>query len=135
RAHRRGRADRDPVRASAKMKLSRNGKVALGVYLFSTIAYLSASGGRLRSHSTDTHFSYLADMWLHKRLDLGHSPPNQNDWAEVEYLHLKDGRTIAGCFLRSQPNRFKTLEGALEVIDNDKIENRWKKYYVSFPPF
>lgn len=117
------------------MKLSRNGKVALGVYLSCTIAYLSASGGRLRTHSSDTHFSYLADMWLHKRLDLGHAPPNQNDWAEVEYLHLKDGRVVAGTYLHSNPFHFRELGGKIERIDSGDILNRWKKYYVSFPPF
>ena len=69
------------------------------------------------------------------RLDLGHTPPNSNDWAEVEYLHLKDGRTVAGTFVRSQPNRFRALDGTLESIAPQAIANRWKKYYVSFPPF
>ena len=117
------------------MTLPRETKVALGVYLAALIAFASASSSRLRVHSSDTHFSYLAQMWLQKHLDLGHQPPNQNDWAEVEYLHLKDGRTVAGAFLRAAPSRFKELDGKVETIGNDDIANRWKKYYVSFPPF
>ncbi|MGZ3406530.1 MAG: hypothetical protein ACXVAN_08830, partial [Polyangia bacterium] len=74
-------------------------------------------------------------MFLHGHLDLGHPPPNTNDWAEVEYLHLKDGRTIAGTFLRSNPTHFRALDGKIERITNEDIANRWKKYYVSFPPF
>jgi hypothetical protein len=110
-------------------------KLALYVYLTCLVAFAAASGTRLRHASSDTHFSYLAKMWLEKRLDLGRPPPNQNDWAEVEYLRLKDGRTVAGTFLRSQPQRFKTLDGKQETIPNDQIESRYKKYYVSFPPF
>lgn len=117
------------------MKISPTWKLALGVYAACLAAYLATSGPRLRRSSTDTHFSYLADMWLHRHLDLGHPPPNQNDWAEVEYLHLKDGRTVAGTYLRAQPQRFRKLDGTYEYINADQIENRWKKYYVSFPPF
>jgi hypothetical protein len=117
------------------LKLSHTAKLALGVYVACLAAYLATAGQRLRRASSDTHFNYLADMWLHKRLDLGHNPPNQNDWAEVEYLHLKDGRTVAGTFLRSQPMQFRKVDGTKETIQNDQIENRWKKFYVSFPPF
>ena len=60
---------------------------------------------------------------------------DSNDWAEVEYLHLKDGRTVAGTFVRSLPNRFRALDGTQESIAPPAIANRWKKYYVSFPPF
>ncbi len=73
-------------------------------------------------------------MFLQKRLDLGHLPPSMNDWAEVEYLHLRDGRTVAGAFLRSQPGHFRRLDGHIETITESDIQNRWKKYYVSrFP--
>jgi hypothetical protein len=74
-------------------------------------------------------------MFLDRRLDLGRPPPTQNDWAEVEYLDLKDGRHIAGCFLRSQPGRFRLLSGKVESIADADIQTRSKKYYVSFPPF
>jgi hypothetical protein len=110
-------------------------KRAAMVYLVALAAYAAASGSRLRRASSDTHFSYLADTWLHRRLDLGHPPPSQNDWAEVEYLHLKDGRRLAGAFLRAQPSRFRTLKGKVEFVQDSDIANRWKKYYVSFPPF
>lgn len=107
----------------------------LMLYLLFLGAYLAASGPRLRRPSSDVHFVYLAKMWLEGRIDLGHAPPNSNDWAEVEYLTLKDGRTLAGTFLRANPNRFRTLEGKLETIAPDQIDKRDKKYYVSFPPF
>lgn len=117
------------------MKIPHLARVALCVYLLMLTAYLAASSGRLRGPSSDTHFSHLAKMWLEKRLDLGRQPPSQNDWAEVEYLHLKDGRTVAGTFLRVMPTRFRKLDGTHEHIAPDAIANRWKKFYVSFPPF
>lgn len=117
------------------MKISRNTKLGLAVYAIFLVGYCSASGSRLLHRSSDIHFSYQADMFLHGRLELGHPPPNSNDWAEVEYLHLKDGRTVAGTFLKSNPYHFRELDGKIERITNDEIANRWKKYYVSFPPF
>jgi hypothetical protein len=116
-------------------KISRNAKIAALIYLVTLITYCAVSGNRLLRKSGDIHFSYQAQMFLQGRLDLGHPPPNSNDWAEVEYLHLKDGRTVAGTYLRSQPNRFRMLDGTLESIGPDAVANRWKKYYVSFPPF
>src|SRR5262245_41848652 len=115
--------------------MTRNGRIALLVYCAGLAAYAAASGRRLRSHSSDNHFAYQAQMFLDRHLDLGKPPPSSNDWAEVEYLHLKDGRTVAGSFLRAQRSRFRELSGEIELIDNGDIQNRWKKYYVSFPPF
>jgi len=117
------------------MTIHRNTKVGIAIYFIFLAAYCAASGPRLLHRSGDIHFSYQADMFLHRRLDLGHPPPNSNDWAEVEYLHLKDGRTVAGTFLRSNPYHFRELDGKVERLTDADIANRWKKYYVSFPPF
>ena len=86
-------------------------KVAVLLYLVFTAVYAGTAGPRLRRPSTDTHFVYLADGWLHRRLDLGGAPPHTNDWAEVEQLTLRDGSTIRGQFLRSGTQRFRTLKG------------------------
>jgi hypothetical protein len=118
-----------------KLTISRNTKLGLAVYAIFLVGYSAASGNRILHRSTEIHFSYQADMFLHGRLDLGHPPPNTNDWAEVEYLHLKDGRTVAGTFVKSNPAHFRELGGKVERIDQTDIINRWKKYYVSFPPF
>ena len=117
------------------MTFSRNGKLALLVYLACLATYAATAGTRLRGPSHDTHFVYQAKMFLEHRLDLGRQPPTQNDWAEVEYLTLKDGRTVAGCFLRSQPAHFRTLQEKVESIAETAIQSRSKKFYVSFPPF
>ncbi|MDB4967541.1 MAG: hypothetical protein JWN44_3230 [Myxococcales bacterium] len=117
------------------LRPTRAAKLGFAIYVIFLAGYLGASGSRLLHPSTDIHFSYQADMWLHRRLDLGRPPPPSNDWAEVEYLHLKDGRTVAGTFLRSNPFHFRELGGKVERINPDDIANRWKKFYVSFPPF
>jgi hypothetical protein len=115
--------------------MSPTGKRAIAIYFALLIVYAATAGPRLRAPSHDTHFVYQAKMFLEHRLDLGHPPPSQNDWAEVEYLTMKDGRQLAGCFLRSQPGRFHTLKGKVESVSNADIASRFKKYFVSFPPF
>jgi hypothetical protein len=99
-------------------------------------AYLGASGGRLRQHSLYNHFVYLAEGWLKGRLDMPVPPPNENDWARVEVLKLKDGRTVKGMFGKIGPtDRFYPLRGPSLTIDNDQIASRSDIRYVSFPPF
>jgi hypothetical protein len=112
---------------------SRWGLVVIYVVFLGT--YLGASGGRLRQHSAYNHFVYLADGWLHGRLDLAVSPPNENDWARVEVLHLKDGRTLKGQFRTTGPtDRFYPLHGPSQTVDKDEIVSRSWIRYVSFPP-
>jgi hypothetical protein len=110
-------------------------KLAALIYLFCTAVYAATAGPRLRQPSTDTHFVYQAQSWLKKRLDLGRTPPHQNDWAEVETLKLADGNELTGHFLRGQPGRFRTLKGELRPTSDAEIASRSRKYYVSFPPF
>jgi hypothetical protein len=109
-------------------------KIAAVIYLVCTAVYAAAAAGRLRQPSTDTHFVYMADSWLKRRLDLGRSPPHTNDWAEVEHLTLKDGRQVAGAFQRQVAGRFRTLRGQYLNISDSDIAARERKYYVSFPP-
>jgi hypothetical protein len=113
---------------------SRWGLVA--IYVLFLGAYLGASGGRLRQHSLYNHFVYLAEGWLQGRLDMPVPPPNENDWARVEVLHLKDGRTLKGMFGKVGPtDRFYPLRGPSLTIDNEQIASRSDIRYVSFPPF
>jgi hypothetical protein len=118
------------------MALSRTHKLAIVIYVAGLAIYCATANTRLRNQSRDTHFVYQAQMFLEHRLDLGQpAPPSQNDWAEVETLQLKDGRSLSGCFLRSQPQRFRTLRGKIESVPDVDIQSRSKKFYVSFPPF
>jgi hypothetical protein len=106
------------------------------IYVVFLGAYLGASSGRLRQHSPYNHFVYLAEGWLKGRLDMPVPPPNENDWAKVEVLRLKDGRVLKGMFGKTGPvDRFYPLRGASLTIDNDQIASRSDVRYVSFPPF
>lgn len=109
-------------------------RLAFALYLLCAGVYAATAAGRLRGPSTDTHFVYMADTWLHRRLDLGRSPPHSNDWAEVEHLTLRDGTQLAGGFQRHSPGRFRLLGGGARSIDETTIVKRDKRYYVSFPP-
>jgi hypothetical protein len=113
-----------------------NWKGLVAIYLIFAGAYLGASGGRLRQHSAYNHYVYLADGWLHGRLSLAGGPPNENDWAKVDVLSLRDGRTVRGSYGgRGGPgDRFYPLTGRSETIAANEIVSRNAIRYVSFPP-
>ncbi len=68
-------------------------RVALAVYVVAAVVYALFAGARLREHSPDNHFAYLADAYLHGtlsvRCDPGVVAPGEtcppggggNDWA------------------------------------------------------
>jgi hypothetical protein len=109
-------------------------KALIVIYVLFLGAYLAGSGGRLQRHSPYNHFVYLADCWLHGRLSLAGPPPNENDWALVDVLKLRDGRVVKGTFGTGNIDRFYPLRGAPETITPDEIESRTNIRYVSFPP-
>ena len=116
-------------------KFTREHKLAILIYGLSLAAYAAASAGRLRSHTDDNHYVWLADGWLHGRLDLGQAPPHSNDWAEVETVWLKDGRVLRGGLVSGTQQAFRTVKGEIEQIPPEIVDKRDKKFYVSFPPF
>jgi hypothetical protein len=127
-----------PVRPRwlAALLSGRRGPILL--YLAFTGAYLGASGGRLRQHSFYNHYVYLADGWLHRRLALAGPPPNENDWAKVDVLKLKDGRELRGMYgsrTGGPADRFYPLRGRPETVPESAIASRTAIRYVSFPPF
>ncbi len=108
----------------------------LVIYLVFLGAYLAASGPRLRHHSQYNHFVYLAEGWLDGRLALKGQPPNENDWARVDELTLRDGRKVRGKFgSTGASDRFYFTRGGSETIDDSEIASRQAVRYVSFPPF
>lgn len=66
----------------------RAARVALAVYVVAVVVYAILAGDRLRSHSPDNHFAYLADAFNHGQLSV-RCPPGEacppggggNDWA------------------------------------------------------
>jgi hypothetical protein len=112
---------------------------AVVVYLAFTGAYLGASGGRLRAHSQYNHYVYLADGWLHGRSTLAGPPPNENDWAKIDVLKLKDGRELRGIYgggrIGGPVDRLYPLRGEPFSVPAAEIASRSTIRLVSFPPF
>ena len=130
-------APASPGRATAFLQRGLGSWKGLALlYLVFAGAYLGASGARLRHHSPYNHYVYLADGWLHGRLALPGAPPNENDWAKVDVLVLRDGRTVKGTYGgRGGPgDRFYPLRGKSETIPATAIASRSALRYVSFPP-
>jgi hypothetical protein len=108
------------------------------LYLVFAGAYLGASGARLRMHSPYNHYVYLAEGWLHGRLTLAGAPPNENDWAKIDVLKLKDGREVRGIYggrTGAPGDRMYPLRGEPETIPASEIVGRSTVRLVSFPPF
>jgi hypothetical protein len=119
-------------------RLLRGFRGAAIVYVVFAGAYLGASGARLRAHSPYNHFAYLADGWLHRRLTLDGPPPNENDWAKIDVLKLRDGRVLRGIYgghTGAPADRMFPLRGSPETIPAAQIVSRSAVRLVSFPPF
>jgi hypothetical protein len=119
-------------------RLFRGWRGALIVYVVFAGTYLGTAGGRLVGHSPYNHYVYLADGWLHGRLSLPGQPPNENDWAKIDVLRLRDGREVRGLYgsrMGGPVDRFYPLRGTPETIPAGDIVSRSSIRYVSFPPF
>jgi hypothetical protein len=104
------------------------------IFLCALAVYAMVAGDRLKGPSPFNHFTFLADSLLHGQLANRRKPPNLEDWAKVETLELKDGRTVKGAFLKTGVHRFRTLQREEMTVDPADIAQRSSTYYVSFPP-
>jgi hypothetical protein len=107
--------------------------VLLGVGL---LVFGAVAGSRLGRQSTDPHFVYQADAWLHGQLAIDPAPARGDDWAKVETVLLDDGTTARGRRLTSKKKKgqFRTTGG--EEIPTKRIKKTVATtHYVSFPPF
>ncbi|HJZ85970.1 MAG TPA: glycosyltransferase 87 family protein [Polyangia bacterium] len=111
---------------------NRSGLVVYGVAL---LVYCGASNRRLLHPSRANHYVYLAYSMLHGRLSLDRNPPTDDDWARIETLTLKDGRTVRGQFAAGSATTFLTTSRQTIEIPADQISGRKSEWYVSFPPF
>ena len=108
------------------------------VFLVFAATYLAVAGGRLREHSPYNQYVYLAEGWLHGRLTLAGQPPNENDWAKIDVLKLRDGRELRGIYgsrTGGPVDRFYPLRGKSESVPESEIASRSTIRLVSFPPF
>jgi hypothetical protein len=104
------------------------------LYLAGVVVFGAVAGRRLARQSTDPHFVYLADAWLHGRLAITDPPPPKgDDWAKVETVELDDGRRVSGRRMATKPV-FQIAGG--ERIPVGRITRSVDTtHYVSFPPF
>lgn len=110
--------------------------IPLAIYIIVLGGYFGAANNRLKKHSGDNHYVYLAQSLLQGRLSLKGAPPHQNDWARVLELELRDGRKVRGAYLRTGRNRtFKTTRGEKIDIQPGQVKKQKTTYYVSFPWF
>ncbi|MEE2789106.1 MAG: hypothetical protein VX589_17355, partial [Myxococcota bacterium] len=117
------------------------GKPAL-VFLASLAVYAAVAGPRLKIHSQDNHFVYLADAFLAGQVELKRTPHHGNDWASYRVVKLKGnsaqayGEEVRGFFTRrtQRPHEFRTLDGRnISIPPRDRAASS-TKYFVSFPP-
>ena len=127
-----------PSPESRLQRLLRGWRGAVIVYVIFAGTYLGTAGARLRHHSPYNQYVYLADGWLHGRLVLAGPPPNENDWAKIDVLTLRDGRQLRGVYgsrTGGATDRFYPLRGPQQTVPAEQIASRSTIRLVSFPPF
>lgn len=118
-------------------------RTLLVLFLTSLGVFAAFAGPRLRIHSNDNHFVYLADAFLNGQAELTRKPHHQNDWASYEVLELRGasreryGEKVSGFFTRrsGRPDEMRLLDGreiTVPKADRGASQTRW---FVSFPPF
>lgn len=107
--------------------------IYLALFVVGLIIYGGTAAGRLRRQSTDPHFMYQATAWLHGKIAIDPPPARGDDWAKVETVLLKDGRTVRGRRLATR--RTFAIAGGVEVPIAAIARTVKTTHYVSFPPF
>ncbi|HKE20331.1 MAG TPA: hypothetical protein VKB80_35900 [Kofleriaceae bacterium] len=108
----------------------------LVLYALALAALSAVAGRRIAHQSSDPHFVYQADAWLHGQLAIDPPPQKGDDWAVVETVLLDDGSQVRGRRLTSPGKRgvFRTTAG--EDLPAGRIRRSLgSTSYVCFPPF
>ena len=102
------------------------------LFLVGLVGYGLVAWDRIGRPSSDPHFVYQADAWLHGRAAIA-PPLAGDDWAQVETVALDDGTTASGRRMISRP-AFRALDGRELPVTRIR-QSLGKTAYVSFPPF
>lgn len=102
------------------------------LFVVGLLGYGLVAGNRLWKQSSDPHFVYQADAWLHGRTAITPAPAKGDDWAKVETVVMGDGLEVRGRRLHSRPV-FRTTRG-VELPLTDVASSKGLTYFVSFPP-
>lgn len=129
-------ASRPATRRSWLLRWPEQRWAPLVLLVLGFIGFGAVAGGRLLHQSSDPHFVYQADAWLHGKVAIDPPPQKGDDWAKVESVELDDGQVVRGRRLTSAAKRgvFRTTSG--DEIPTRRIRRtRGLTYYVSFPGF
>ena len=113
------------------MRLIHAYRIHLALFVVGLIGYGAIIGDRLWRQSTDPHFVYQADAWLHGQVAIAPQPGKGDDWAKVETVVLRDGRTVRGRRFQTRPV-FRTTDGRVVPV-SDIVSSQGQTYFVSFP--
>ncbi len=100
-------------------------------YAVALVALAIVAGDRLRRQSSDPHFVYQAEAWLHGEVAI-RAPLKGDDWAKLETVTLDDGRQVRGRRLMSRP-AFR-IAGGGEVATARIKSSQGQTAFMSFPP-
>ncbi len=115
------------------MSWLRRFRIHLALFVVALVVFCSTAGTRLLEQSSDPHFVYQADAWLHGQLAITPPPAKGDDWAKVETVVLDDGAVVRGRRKATTPT-FRTLAG--EELPLTRLQRSLGQvHYVSFPPF
>ena len=106
------------------------------LYAFALAVLAAVAGPRIARQSSDPHFVYQADAWLHGKLAIDPPPQKGDDWAKVESVLLDDGSQARGRRLTSRGKKgiFRTTAG--DEFPTSRIERSLgSTNHVCFPPF
>jgi hypothetical protein len=106
-------------------------RIHIALFVVGLVGYGAMAGGRLGRQSSDPHFVYQADAWLHGKVAIDPPPAKGDDWCKVETVILKDGRTVRGRRYQTKPV-FRTTGGDMIPLA-DIAQSRGHTFYVSFP--
>jgi len=106
------------------------------LYAFALAVLAAVAGTRMARQSSDPHFVFQADAWLHGKLAIDPPPQKGDDWAKVETVLLDDGSEARGRRLTSRGKKgiFRTTDG--DELPTSRIRRSLgSTYHVCFPPF
>jgi hypothetical protein len=107
----------------------------LALYAVALAILAATAGNRMARQSSDPHFAFQADAWLHGKLAIDPPPEKGDDWAKVETVLLDDGSQVRGRRLTSKGKKglFRTVGGD-ELATSRIRRSLGFTYYVCFPP-
>lgn len=107
-------------------------RIHAGFFVLGLIVFGAVSGSRLWHQSSDPHFVYQADAWLHGQLAIDPPPTKGDDWAKLEEVVLDDGAVVRGRRFSSRPVFRQT--GGHEIPLSRITGSNGFTHFVSFPP-